>query len=143
MRIADRPALAPRPLQDRQSPARPFFNLGRSRIVVFLQAKQADVTRMRGGETGNLHVVAHHVLIVGERMCLAIEIELLLVPTGPPAQDTGDVQVFSNGLPPHVLWLNALFRTLVMATPSGMHAMVSAVPALARQMNPALQMQGH
>ena len=98
---------------------------------------------MRGRETGNFHVVTHHVLVVRERMRLALEKSFLVIPTRPPAQHTGDVQIFSDRLPPHMLGLNPLFRTLVVAAPRGMHMMIAAVPAAASQVNPTLQLQRH
>src|SRR5688572_10862021 len=127
MRVAYCATLTACPLQNRQSPAWPFFDLGRTGVVIFLQAEQTNMTGMRRREAGDLHVIAHHVLIVGERMRLALEVRFLVVPTGTPAQHTGDVQIFSDGLPPHVLGLNAFLRTLVVAAACGMHVMVTAV----------------
>src|SRR4030095_11673078 len=46
-------------------------------------------------------------------------------------------------LSPHVLELNAFLGALIVAAARSVHVMITTVPAVARQVNPALQLQRH
>src|SRR5262249_47785615 len=57
MREADDAALRLTPFEDGEIPARPFFDAGRARIVVFLEPEEAQMAGVRGGKSGDFDIV--------------------------------------------------------------------------------------
>ena len=59
MAVADDTPLLLSPLKHRLCPAGPFFEQCRSRIIIFHQFEQTEMSSMRRGESGNFHVIPH------------------------------------------------------------------------------------
>src|SRR5262249_3162795 len=122
-------------------PARPVVDELRSGIVLLAQPQQTDVPRMTRREARHLNIVAQQVRRCGERVDLAFEVALLVIPARAPAQTAADVEVLAQDVPHHVLGSDALGRALVVRAAGGMNVMVARPPALLRRMHPALQLE--
>ena len=64
MGIANHGVLLFGPLQNGQRPGRPLLDLAGPRKIVLFQTEQADMSGVRGGKAGDLHVVTQQVLPV-------------------------------------------------------------------------------
>src|SRR5208337_3674255 len=96
----DNPSLRLGPLQYGKVPARPVVDPRGARIVVLLEAQQAEMPRVRRRKARDFDIVAHHVFGCGERVDLALEELLLGVPARTPAQHAANIKVLAQDMPP-------------------------------------------
>ena len=93
--ITDHSTLLLSPLENRDGPAGPIFDLLGVRVIVFDEVEQAQMPSVGGGKTADLDVVAHQVVCAGEFGDFAIEELLLVVPARSPAQDATDIEILA------------------------------------------------
>src|SRR5207249_10863113 len=73
MREADDGPLRFGPAEDRQVPGGPVLDAFGSGVILLFQIQQDDVTRVAGGEAGDLEIVMHQLARFGKRVVLSRE----------------------------------------------------------------------
>ncbi len=133
------PDLSPRRARAASSSA--ILDHRRAGIIVLFQPQQANMPGVRRGKAAHLDVVPHQVIGPRQVRDFPLEVLLLRVPAGTPAQHAADVQILPDDVPHHVGRRHPFGRAVVVCTAGRMHVMVARIPVPRRRMNPALEVE--
>ena len=138
---ADR-SLFLRPLEGIQAEGWPVMRGIATRMNLFFQSEQAEVSGAVRSETGYLDVVPEQVRVAGDWIRLSGEELLLVVEAGSPSEVGSDLEIFAYAMSHHVGGMNAFGRVDVVGATGCMDVMVAGPPTGEGRIDPALHAEG-